>query len=77
MNHHLMEQPDTTKNHQVMEQLTQFKATSLTTEYQTASGNTFNTGTVRVELHGMGFYGLAAAHKPPIPMLNAKLPGVV
>jgi len=45
---------------------------SLTTEYQTASGSTISTKTVRQELHGMGFHGRSAAHKPHITMRNAK-----
>jgi len=47
-------------------------AVSLTTEYQTASGSTISTRTLRRELHGMGFHGRSAAHKPHITMCNAK-----
>ena len=45
---------------------------ALTTESQTASGNTVSTKTVCCELHEMGFHGRAATHKPKITMSNAK-----
>ena len=45
---------------------------TLTTEFQTASGSSVSTRTVHRELHEMGFHGQAAAHKPKIPMRNAK-----
>jgi hypothetical protein len=44
---------------------------TLTTEFQTVSGSNINTITVHQELHELGFYGRAAAHKPKI-MHNAK-----
>ena len=46
---------------------------TLTAEFQTASGSNVSTITVCQELHEMGFYGRAAAHKPKITMCNAKL----
>ena len=45
---------------------------TLTTEFQTASGSNVGENTIRRELHGMGFHGRAAAHKPKITMHNAK-----
>jgi hypothetical protein len=45
---------------------------TLTTQFQTASGNNVSTRTVRRELHEMGFHGRAVAHKPKITMHNAK-----
>jgi hypothetical protein len=42
------------------------------TDFQTASGSNVSTITVRQELNEMGFHGRAAAHKPKIPMRNAK-----
>uniref|UniRef100_A0A8K9UBV3 Transposase Tc1-like domain-containing protein n=1 Tax=Oncorhynchus mykiss TaxID=8022 RepID=A0A8K9UBV3_ONCMY len=42
--------------------------TTLTTEYQTASGSNVSTKTVRRELHEMGFHGRAATHKTKITM---------
>ena len=44
---------------------------TLTTEFQTASGNN-STITVCWELHEMVFHGQAAEHKPKITMRNAK-----
>ena len=46
--------------------------TTLTTEFQTASGSNVSTITVCRELLEMGFHGRAAAHKPKITMHNAK-----
>ena len=46
--------------------------TTLTTEFQTASGSNVSTNTVRRELHEMGFYGWAAAHRPKFTMHNPK-----
>jgi hypothetical protein len=45
---------------------------TLTTEFQTASGNNVSTKTKRRELHEMAFHGQAAAHKPKITTHNAK-----
>ncbi|CAI9537683.1 unnamed protein product [Staurois parvus] len=41
-------------------------------DLQTWCGLQMSTTTVRRELHGMGFHGLAAASKPYITKLNAK-----
>ncbi|KAL7842614.1 hypothetical protein SRHO_G00243030 [Serrasalmus rhombeus] len=45
---------------------------ALTTEFRNASGSNVSPRTVRRELHGMGFRGQAAAHKPKIIRRNAK-----
>jgi hypothetical protein len=49
-----------------------FSVATVTTEFQTASGNNVRTRTVNQEFHEMGFHGRAAAHKPKITMCNAK-----
>ncbi|CAI9532548.1 unnamed protein product, partial [Staurois parvus] len=40
---------------------------------QTSCGLQISTTTVRIEIHGMGFHGRAAASKPYITKCNAKL----
>ncbi|XP_076324347.1 uncharacterized protein LOC143232607 [Tachypleus tridentatus] len=45
---------------------------TLTTEFQTASGNNVSIRIILQELHEMGFHGRATAHKPKITMRNAK-----
>jgi hypothetical protein len=45
---------------------------TLTTKFQTSSGNNVGTITIRRDLHEMGFHGRAAAHKPKITMHDSK-----
>ncbi|GFX33708.1 hypothetical protein TNCV_1933751 [Trichonephila clavipes] len=40
--------------------------------FQSSSGISLSSGTVRLELKNLGFHGRAAAHKPNITPQNAK-----
>ncbi|CAI9615481.1 unnamed protein product, partial [Staurois parvus] len=50
----------------------QLSAESIAKDLQTSCGLQISTTTVHRELHGMGFYGRAAASKPYITKCNAK-----